>query len=267
MFYVLKLNDRVYNGRVAELLDASIDPSAERHAVRIVGLPDQRIRVKKEALQPIDADSHNDCPICIEPLCNKDPQLSCGHYMHQTCLDRLREQKRSVTCPMCRDWAGHGGDFRLDLTTHSSMEVLQSYIAVIYLERLKMQHTTKPNKKKNKGQFVPMEEEEMAAARFSAERIMKLCAIPEVNTEDGILTVMVNAHKQFLKDWRASNGKPTATKFHLYLATAIAAALPDESWEPEFRRIVKTLVAGHDVWKMNTPYLMKCLKTDIDSTD
>ena len=263
MFYVLKVNDRVYNGRVAELIDAGIDPSAERHAVRIVGLPDQRIRVKKEALQPIDPDHNNDCPICLEPLCNKDPQFSCGHHMHHTCMDKLREQKKSVACPMCRDWAGHGGDFRLDLTTHSSMQVLQSHIAVIYLERLKMQRTPK-QKKKNNGQFVPTKEEEKDAAMFSAERIMKLQAIPEVNTEDGILTVMVNAHKQFLKDWRISKGKPTHTRFHLYLATAIAAALPDESWEPEFRRIVKTLAPGHDLWKMNPAYLTKCLKTDID---
>lgn len=264
MFYVLKVNDPVYNGRVAELIDTSIDPSAERHAVRIVGLPDQRIRVKKEALQPIDADINNDCPICIEPLCHKDPQLSCGHSIHQTCLDRLREQNRSVACPMCRDWAGHGGDFKLDLETHSSMEVLQSYLAAIYLERLKMQHTTKPNKKKNKGQFVPTKEEEKDAAMFSFQRIVKLQAIPEVHFKEGIITVMVNEHKQFLKDWRASNGKPTFTKFHLYLATAIAAALPDESWEPEFRRIVKTLAPGHDLWKMNPAYLTKCLKTDIE---
>ena len=263
MFYLLKVNDPTYRDRVVEFLESSMDPSAERHAVRVVGLPDQWIRVKKEALQPIDPDHNNDCPICIEPLCNKDPELSCGHYMHQTCLDKLREQKRSVTCPMCRDWIGHGGDFKLDLTTHSSMEVLQSCVAVIYLERLKMQHMTN-QKKKNKGQFVPTKAEERSAAMFSAERIIKLQAIPEVNTTTGVITVMVNEHKQFLKDWRASNGKPTHSKFHLYLATAIAVALPDESWQPEYRRVLKTLAPGNDIWKMGTPYLIRCLKIDID---
>ena len=263
MFYLLKGNDPAYRDRIVELLDDSMDPSAERHAVRIVGLPDQRIRVKKEALQPIDPDHNNDCPICLEPLCNKDPELSCGHYIHETCLVKLREQKRDVACPMCRDWAGHGGDFKLDMKTDSPMKVLQSYLATIYLERLKMQHMTKKNKK-NEGQFVPTKKEEMAAAVFSYERVLKLQAIPEANTKTGVITVMEQEHKQFLKDWHASNGKPTHSKFHLFLSTAIASALPDESWEPEFRRILKTVAPGTDIWKMGAPHLIRCLKTDID---
>ena len=263
MFYVLKVNDPTYRDRIVELLDDRMDPSAERHAVRIVGLPDKRIRVKKEALQPIDPDHSNDCPICIEPLCNKDPELSCGHYLPHTCLEKLREQNRSVACPMCRDWAGHGGGFKLDLTTHSSMEILRNYLASVYLERIKMQHMTKKNKR-NEGQFVPTKEEVRASATFSAERIMKLQACPEVNTKTGVITVMERDHKQFLKDWRASNGKPTYTNFHFFLASAIATALPDESWEPAFRRILKTVLPGYDIWNMNPSYLTRCLKAEID---
>ena len=262
MFYLLKVNDPAYRDRIVELLDDSVDPSAERHAVRIVGLPDKRIRVKKEALQPIDPDHDNDCPICMEPLCNKDPELSCGHYLHQTCMTKLREQSKHFTCPMCRDWIGQGGDYNLDLRNHSSMEVLDHYLTAVYMERLKLQHMTQKNK--NEGQFVPTKKEEMAADMFSAVRVMKLQTCPEVNTKTGVITMMERDHKQLLKDWRASNGKPIHSNFHFFLASAIATALPDVSWEPEFRRILKTVAPGYDIWKMNPSYLTRCLKADID---
>ena len=75
---------------------------------------DLKLFVNMEDLESVDASTLDDCPICMEPLCNKDVQAPCGHMLHINCLHSLQssmmKSKRMVTphglvevrCPMCR---------------------------------------------------------------------------------------------------------------------------------------------------------------------
>lgn len=39
----------------------------------------------------------DDCPVCTESLCDTPQPLSCGHWVHRSCIVRWKDE-----CPLCR---------------------------------------------------------------------------------------------------------------------------------------------------------------------
>lgn len=53
-----------------------------------------------------------ECPVCIEEFCQKDEPLSCGHWIHRSCVIRSGKAE----CPVCRS--------SLELTHDEMVETL-----------------------------------------------------------------------------------------------------------------------------------------------
>ena len=247
MFYSLQLSDPRYSGRIAECLTTETDTTAERYAVRVVGLDNVNIRVKAASLKLLPDEDVIECPVCMDPLCDFDATLMCGHRLHSACMDELRKQKHSVSCPMCRDYAGEGGEFKMDWSKRHALEVVMSGLAVIFLER---------SKKRKSGNKTSV-----AKAKSWAEKRCKLMAFNNEAKEKVILPLMKHQQDD-TRRFMAAKGKPFESKFLLFLASATACALPDASWEPEFRRYLQTLLPGQTqkLWDVGRQHLTVMLQ-------
>lgn len=243
-FYVLQVRDPRYSGRIVERIATGAKASDERHAVRVVGLDHVSIRVKPTSLKPLADEDVDECPVCMDPLCLFDAPLMCGHRLHSACLAEVRKQKHVVSCPMCRDTVGEGGTFVMDWAKLSALEVLASGLSIIFLERSKTQRSQKASFTKAK------------------EWALKRCKLLASNREakEKVVLPMMEHQQTDARRFQDAKGKPIVAKFPLFLASAMACALPDASWEPELRRYLEVLVPGQNIWQVGREHLTVMLE-------
>jgi hypothetical protein len=243
-FYVLQVRDPRYSGRIVERLATGAEASDERYSVRVVGLDHVSIHVKPTSLKPLADEDVDECPVCMDPLCHLDATLMCGHRLHSACLAEVRNQKHVVSCPMCRDTAGEGGTFVMDWAKRPALEVVASGLSIIFQERSKTQRSQKAS---------------FTKAKEWAHKRCKLLASNRDAMEKVVLPMMKQQQTDALRIQDAK-GKPVVAKFPLFLASATACALPDASWEPEFRRYLKVLVPGQNTWEVGREHLTVMLE-------
>ena len=223
-----RISNPLYTGRICEAIEAT---DSGPWVVRVLGVGTDdavvKICVRPGTITPVVEEDSDECPICLEPLCDMDDTLLCGHKFHTYCFDKVRSSKKNVSCPTCRSWAGDGGDFKLVWTERSAHEVLISCLAVIHVQR------------KNKGST--------AGAEWAKKRVIVL-AKDKTGAAD-ILETLIREHANAITVSKAANGKPfDARTFCRALVTAIARALPSSAWEPEFRRLLDSLMPGRNAW-------------------
>eukprot|EP00756_Hemistasia_phaeocysticola_P053278 Hpha_TRINITY_DN28768_c0_g1::TRINITY_DN28768_c0_g1_i1::g.42462::m.42462 len=97
-FLSLKLKDPRFAGRVCQRAG---DEKDGRVPVRVIGLEPGApcIRVKPQQLEALPQEGIEACPMCLDPLCERDSPLMCGHRLHVSCLAKRREERRQVSCP------------------------------------------------------------------------------------------------------------------------------------------------------------------------
>jgi hypothetical protein len=237
------VRNRVYRGRVCEAIESTEDG---RWAVRVLGVGTREspvvLDVKPGVLEPLDEAGSDECPVCLDPLCEFDCTLLCGHRLHEYCLDSVRANDKRVLCPTCRAWAGEGGgEFKMDWSKANALEVLGSSLSVLHVM------------KKNKG---------IEAAKAWACSRIKLSARNKEVVGDVLPRLIRYQHQDILKA-REANGAPFYSKFIGCLVEAVALALPSAAWEPEFRRWLETTAPGQNSWERGSVFLTGCLMKEL----
>ena len=157
-----------------------------------------KICVLPGATTPVAEEDLDECPVCLEPLCDMDSTLLCGHKFHTYCFDKVR-----------RSWAGDGGDFKFDWAERSACDVLICSLMTIHVQR------------KNKGS---------KKAREWATRRITVHANDKTGAAD-ILETLIRKHAQAILDYKSANAKPfDAGSFFFAWSVATARALPLSSW-------------------------------------
>lgn len=229
-FYTLVVRDERYRGRICEALSAVDD----RWKVRVLGVGTKEsavhILVHSGSTKLVD-DTVDECPVCMDPLCTLDVTLMCGHRFHAICFDEVRKKHPTVSCPMCRGWAGQGGDFKMDWAERPAYEVLASCLACVFKSR----HANKS----------------IAKASDWAMKRLNLMA-KDVDGRETLHQLVLQQQRD--RPTAATKGIPFAAKFPLYLASALAHAIPSEEWAVHFWRFVPTLAPGQAVWAKDGAY-------------